>query len=465
MYNRNHGALKERIRYLFLLFILAIAAILIYKLNAITPLALDDRDYSFSFATGERITCLRDVLESQRAHYSYMNGRFVTHTFAQVFLLLGKPIFNVINVTAFLLLGLLICYHGTGKNPVRNPISLVFVYCALFLFTPAFGQSFLWLDGSSNYLFGILLILIYLIPYRYAIAHSTVRSKGRFPGILKFLLMTAFGFFAGATNENTSVAMIAMVIAFLIYYKGTGIPCRLWMYAPGVVAGCLCMLLAPGQRVRLQNAGGSNLSLLFNRFVDISKTCIKNFYPLLLFFLFLALLFIYSRREMSLTKETILTEGKKLGVTSIYLLGFLGATYSMIVSPVFARRVWSGPLILLLVTILALSSVCASPFEKRVRKTALYAMVCALAIYTMSVYPQAMRDLTACAEANDAREAKIAEAKAAGETVVYLPSISSKSKYSAFPGYGDLVDDPDQWPNRTMAIYYGLDKIILDKNA
>lgn len=259
-------------RWAFLLAILLCVGWLFYLLNAPTPLYMDDHDYSFNFATGERISCLRDIIDSQKAHYHILNGRFVTHTLAQAFLFYGKHIFNKVNTVAFLLLGLLICYHGTGKNPAEKPVLPLFVYCALFLLTPAFGQSFLWVDGASNYLYGILLILLYLVPFRYAVGRPI---PGKYTAsilfqLLAFLVMLVLSFLAGATNENTSIALIAMVLVYLVYYKTHGIRLRPWMLAPGHIFGCLAMLLAPSQASRLAGSGGTGLALMAKNVVIIS---------------------------------------------------------------------------------------------------------------------------------------------------------------------------------------------------
>ena len=69
---------------------MAITGIMFYLMNLYTPLFADDYDYSFSFASKERITSLMQIPESQFAHYFVVNGRFTTRTIAQFFLFLGK---------------------------------------------------------------------------------------------------------------------------------------------------------------------------------------------------------------------------------------------------------------------------------------------------------------------------------------------------------------------------------------
>lgn len=156
-----------------LLFVFILTGIFFYIMNIKTPMFGDDYTYSYSFYSKKRISDLKDIPRSMQTHYYSSNGRVVVHIFAQLFLLIGKKWFNIIHTFSFLLLGVLIFYHAIGLR-LRDHISfLIFIYCSLFLFTPAFGQSFLWLTGSSNYMYGILLILLYLIPFS-----DLVRKQG-----------------------------------------------------------------------------------------------------------------------------------------------------------------------------------------------------------------------------------------------------------------------------------------------
>lgn len=82
----------QRKRILGIIVTLLITGILFYIMNIYTPLFADDYDYSFSFASGERITSVMQIPNSQREHYFRVNGRFTTHTIAQLFLLFGKKI-------------------------------------------------------------------------------------------------------------------------------------------------------------------------------------------------------------------------------------------------------------------------------------------------------------------------------------------------------------------------------------
>ena len=146
-------------RGLFALLLLAIFAQMLL-LNAHTPLMMDDYDNSFSWSTGGRIDGVWDVLASQAAHYRLWGGRSVVHMLAQLFLWLGKPVFNLANAAMYVLL-LLELLALAGHGPRRaDCLRLLLAHGALMAGVPFFGTVFLWLDGACNYLWGTALALV-----------------------------------------------------------------------------------------------------------------------------------------------------------------------------------------------------------------------------------------------------------------------------------------------------------------
>ena len=67
---------------------------LMYALNHLMPLHRDDYDYSMIWQTGRHIASLSDVMESLQRHYLLHGGRMAVFFFLDVFLLLGKGIFD-----------------------------------------------------------------------------------------------------------------------------------------------------------------------------------------------------------------------------------------------------------------------------------------------------------------------------------------------------------------------------------
>ena len=95
--------------------------------NFLLPLFADDYSYAFiwdgknkgnlirGIGKRERVKSIKDILISQYSHYLTWSGRFVAHFFVQLFILIGKKFFNVINTLIFISVIFLIYWLGTGK--------------------------------------------------------------------------------------------------------------------------------------------------------------------------------------------------------------------------------------------------------------------------------------------------------------------------------------------------------------
>lgn len=134
-------------------------------LNILTVKVMDDYLYAFSFETGERITNVFQIFPSMYRHYFTMNGRLIVHFLVQIFELLPAIIFDVLNTFMFCVLIALIYYYSYYRMTKKhNALMLTGIAAMLWKFTPAFGHAFLWQDGSVNYLWPAVFVLLYLLP-------------------------------------------------------------------------------------------------------------------------------------------------------------------------------------------------------------------------------------------------------------------------------------------------------------
>ena len=453
---------NEKLYALSIIIITLLIGFLFYILNYYTPLYADDYTYSFSFSTGERIESVSQIVDSQVAHYQTMNGRVVTHFLAQLFLLLGDNVFNIINVFSFLLLLYLIYFHscGTFKNFSLSKFSMIAML--LFLSTPAFGQSFLWITGSSNYLYGILIILLFLVPYRIQI-DGKINNCHILTEIVFSVTYFVFGIIAGWTNENTSVALVSMVVAYVFFFCIKSIRIHAWNITGGIgaVVGCVLMLIAPGNSSRLSNLGGSGgIGAWIKRFVLYSCDLIVILKLILLLLCVLLLVYFYQKqKQMSCFSIKgfldILFECK---VPFIYMIGFLASVYSMIVTPIFPGRVWSGPVVLILIAVFNLYSLIdTSSIKFSMGKTVTISFVLVLSIAT---FVNAYFDVKNVDSFYDERISMIEMAKEMDEKSVEIPNINGSTQFSVYSSDGDLNADSNEWPNTAIAKYYEVDKII-----
>ena len=429
-----------------------------YIFNLYTPLYADDYSYSVSFLTKERITSIYDIFISQIAHYKTMNGRSITHFLAQLFLYIGKPTFNIINSCVFIALIYLIYFHsyGTFKNIKISWLLLInFILWAL---TPAFGQSFLWITGSSNYMYGIFIILIFLIPYRISLNDNYINQKSNLiVDIIKGMVFLFAGVIAGWTNENTGAALIFIILLVLINNKITKKRFSIWMFTGliGSLIGFGMILFSPGQATRLSESGGfGGIITLFKRFFFISFNLFTYITPLLILLGFCLILYLFYFKNK--------IDFKNLNKFVIYFLGGIVSVYCMIVAPFFPDRVWSGCIIIFTIAIGNIYSL----IDWNSINLTKYCNICLVVICVLnfgSNYMNAFFELKYVKNQNDLRVNYILEEKEKGNLDVSIEPIVSHSKYSCFDYNGDLNKDKNVWPNTAIARYYGLNTVSMKK--
>ena len=422
---------------LFALILLAILAQMLV-LNAHMPLMMDDYDYSFSWSTGERIDGIADVLASQAAHYRLWGGRNVVHALAQLFLWLGKPVFNIANAAMYVLLLLeLLALSGCGWRRA-DCLRLLLAHVVLLSGVSFFGTVFLWLDGACNYLWGTALALVPLL-----IAKGE-REGGFFDGgWARGAWALPLGFLAGWTNENTACGVLALMALLIIFDWRQGRRVRAWRVAAWAaqLLGVLVMLLAPGNFARAaQESGGGLLQELVYRAAVVTLCLVRSAWmPALLG----AALLLSGGRESWREPRS----RAALGRAGLLLAGALLSAYALVASPQISDRAFTGVLAFVLAAALALPM--PGWLEHRQRAAA-----AALAAAAVLVGAQAAREVYAHGQAWSAQLARIDAARAAGETEVTLDCVPSHSRFTMDIR---LAGSPQDWPNSTLSRYFGID--------
>ena len=179
-------------------------------LNYLTPILADDYSYSIAYDY-TRITNLVDIIKYQSHHYMTWGGRSVAHTIVQIFLIMPKWIFNICNSGVYTAIVYLIYLLAKDNKKKDKPSIMLLIHLLIFFFVPVFGQNCLWLDGSCNYIWTMLIIL--LLIYQYKNKDKTNDTK------LRIIMLFILGIFAGWTNENTSFGLIVILSSILIRKK------------------------------------------------------------------------------------------------------------------------------------------------------------------------------------------------------------------------------------------------------
>lgn len=427
----------------------AAVGIAFFILNLLTPLYADDYSYCFTFTVGEklRVTNLQLLIRSQVGHYRAMNGRTVAHTLAQLFLMWGKPVFNVVNTAVFLLLAWAMQGLMTGEQKVSLPLFL-FSAAGLWFVTPAFGQDYLWLTASCTYSACILLILLYLLPFRRAWAGETPG------GWVRAVFFFFFGVLAGWSQENAAAAMLVMVVCWLAALGVRGRPVRAWMFTglAGNLTGVALLLLAPGQSARLSNSGGmGGLGTWLRRALSITELVWRYLWlPALL----LVVLFVWRLNKDGWAAAR--AGWQQWLPVPVFLAGSLASAYAMILAPQFPSRAW-GPVVVFV--LIAVGSGLACCPGLRLPRPAVLAVCGVTLAAVLLTYGQALVSLSRTGTRMEQRTQQVQAALDRGEREVTLAPIRGDSRYNCFDSAGDLGPDSTQWPNTAIAMYYGLDAV------
>lgn len=420
---------------LFIFIILILFSTILF-LNIKTPLIGDDFVYSFIYQTKHPLTSINDVFYSQYLHYYKWGGRSVVHFITQSLLLTDNAlVIDIINSVGFIGFILAMHYHITGT--LKNNISILIISFSLIWFLqPVFAETILWITGSSNYLWGTLIILLFLLPYR---LYKNKKSH-LIKSIVISICMFIGGVIAGWTNENTAAAMLAMIICFIIYHKFNKEVIPLWMYTGlvGAIIGYIVMIAAPGNFAR---AEGTSISpfLIIYRFLTYSQRFI-NYLGLLN--LAIALLMIaYIKISSNSRKAT-------LSYILIYFIGLFISIYIMIASPGFPARAWFGTITFNIIAFGILYNKITSNPSSIIKQMKYCFLLFCIVSFSASYY-DAYKDVTAINNIWKERIAVIDKEKNDDKTKVIV-----FKEYQARTRFG-LGDTPYALPY--ISLYYGID--------
>ena len=151
----------------------------------------------------------------------YGNGRIISHFFVMLFLIGSKSVFNIVNAVFFVLFVISI-YKVTSRNKKFSLLLFFAIPTLLWLYMPAYGQIFLWLDGSINYMWSYLFALTYLFVYIGLIRNRILLDKK-----WKMILFCIFTFLFGNYSENVSFSVIFIgfiLLCIVMYQRKNGNP-------------------------------------------------------------------------------------------------------------------------------------------------------------------------------------------------------------------------------------------------
>lgn len=417
--------------------VLIFASMLI--LNFLTPLLADDYSYGLNL-NGKRISSIMDIFDYQVWHYFNWGGRTIAHTLAQTFLIFSKAIFNVLNSFIYTVLIYLIYLHGKLNRKNKDcPYILLLIHLVLWFTIPVFGQSFIWLIGSCNYLWTTVIILYFLWLYR----KNSLSEKW-----YNLLLMFILGLLAGWTNENTSAGLIVILVFSLIINKVETKKIELsktrLFGIIGTLIGFVIMICAPGNYIRSAEFKDDTFIIIkiIKRALDITNNLENIVLPLLIVIIILISLKVYHKKKIEKELYT-------------FILGGFAAIYAMVLSPTFPERAWTGAIIFFVIAIVML--IYDLDTINRLYKFILVDFCIILSIIYVGQYINTARDINYLRRTWNDRIDIINESN--------KDKIFEFYKYETYnsknPAYdlSDIGDDPEVWPNNSISKYYGINGI------
>lgn len=413
-------------------------------LNWMTPLLGDDYAYTHSWADWSVITSPLQIPASMLAHSYKMNGRLVSHAFEQLFLIYPKHLFDFCNA-AMLVWVLAQCHRICVRPGSRSLLVLLLCGMSFWTFTPAFGHVCLWQDGSVNYLWSLGFGLFFLGPYLKAWLSP---EEPGWRVWWKRLLFLPFAFLFGMYSEITSLAVLLMALGLLIACRISRRSGKSWLWLPLLAgaAGYWIMVHLPAE---LSEKGGSlELGKLLERLGVVWELCLERFLPLLICWGLLMLLACLRR-----------TDPKRRLVSLAFLLGAV-ASFCVLAaaSSLPLRCLCTGSLFLTAANVLLIAEL----LPGREKLLCLLAAAALCVVFCFS-FEAGIRDNFEAHRLWLSQKAAIDHALDTGAGTAVLPQFRAETEYPACFNAKLNTKDPEAWPNKSMAAYYGLDGILGEK--
>lgn len=412
---------------------------LMLALNILTPYICDDFTYNLNFLTKEPLGGFFEIFESMYAHSYKMNGRLISHGLAQVFMLLPPMVFDVVNAAVFT--GTLLLLHRLCGS--KSALLLGASFCLLWMNLPVFGQVVLWQVGAINYFWSLTALLIFITPELLRLREGKALLTKKW----HWAAFCIYGFFFGWYNEIASFVGIVMVPCLMIlglWLNKEKLKVYRFLPVAFAVLGYLVMLSMPAQAAN--KSGGLTPALLAERLGNCFTMLQTHCGFLLLLFALLASWCTMARVH----KKSI------LGAT-LLAVAAICANFMPIAASYYPERCMCTTVLLLVMAIIWLAW--------ELSMTRVFSVVAAgaalLAVLTIPSGISGCRDILSCWRQNQLREQTIAAAIESDDPDVTANVVIPLTPWS---GYWDLRDlsteDPETWPNHSMAVFYGIDSII-----
>ncbi|GJL81266.1 MAG: hypothetical protein DHS20C01_09000 [marine bacterium B5-7] len=445
------------------LILLAIFAAYIGVVNYLIPLFADDlcRAYhDFSLMRAFKAAAKQYMRWSGRYPVMFANYLFFSGNGS------GVVILAILNGVIYTLLGGFLLVRLGARSLMGNLVWVIIFSALLWFATRVFGEAILWKTGSVQYLWGVALACVCLLPLVRCSLDLNSSSIGRFKMIGYVLLC----FLGGMWLEHISVA-VAVVGALLFigvhFIRGGRWP--LWAKAGYLswVVGTAVLIIAPGNYARIEVVGRQEPML--NKLFGVTTHLLYHFDTLVLITIIVFLVIAILTRPADIIDRLVI-------FAAFIATGVLCA-YATLGAPVmvFNGRVAFPSQFFFIVAAMALfpsnlftyDGLRVATFTRRILITA-----CAL-VLTVLVF-DARNVFIGYQQIHDqdlARQQRIAEALERGEGDLTISALYFSKRVNTRGGEvnlgrrfaRDITRNPKHFANTCFARYYGLSSVVLGR--
>lgn len=210
---------------------------------------------------GSEVKCLSDAISSQVTQYFYSNGRTLIHILVQMFAgPWGMTAYSIFLGILFLCIEILFVRQSFSIGSIRNPmVNMIVIISLLYLF-PDNSGSWYSIAGGMNYLFPMLLALIFLwLVERFV---NVAYEGSRRYNLIYCTIIATFGLVTGWSQECFSLPLSGGLFFVLLFNRKLLKNRELMILTISLWVGTAILVFAPGNFVRLGNSKGIVLTFI-----------------------------------------------------------------------------------------------------------------------------------------------------------------------------------------------------------
>lgn len=462
---------QKKFRVLIWFIFTGLILVSMFVINSFTPYLADDYNNLArrDVFTNEPLNTFSDYARSIYHYYFNWGGRIVSAVYINVFTLIPKPVFNVINTIAYFCVITLI--YLNCKSTKANMLSMFLgIHLLIWICTPDYGQVMFWISGAATYLYDTLPILGILLLFRkFSLQMEgdlTSKVSNNTSGIIKLsiamVLTFLLGILAGLGTENAGAGLIVILTLYLIYFKSHHVRIKGTIITGyiGCLIGYGILLAAPGNYIRSDTEGGQ-LTLLF-KIGMISYFAISFLVVIFIIYLVVAKI---TMSAMKINKKNAIKE------SFIFVAGAFSSAFCMVAAPSSPERTW---FIVIVYSIIAIGLFYGQwkinkaddgkePCNTGLLRRMIVGILVITGIYYSVMWTDTVIVSSEIMEQTKTRNLIIMSEIDKGNKNIAVPIITHKypflSHHDALYGLSDISGDPQYWINIAMAKYYGVESI------